>query len=125
MRGSRTFCQIGSKFEFIETVSIDEGREDQNTTISGPSSAGQRNAFRWRDDDGPLMNTDLVALCFFQGILTSIAKKPYIFRFFLGGGSRPPAPPPPPLDPYMTLAIITFNESRVITLEVVAEVYAP
>ena len=27
----------GSKFEFI--FSIDEGREDQNTNISGPSSA--------------------------------------------------------------------------------------
>ena len=32
---------------------------------------------------------------------------------------------PPPLDPYMTLAVNTFNESRVITLEVVVEVFAP
>ena len=94
MRGSRTLCQMGSIFEFIIFFSIDEGREDQNTTISGPSSARQRNAVSLqRDDDGSTMNAGLVALCFFQGILTSIAKKPYIFGFFGGGGwSRPPAP---------------------------------
>ena len=33
MRGSRTFCQRGSKFEFLYYYFflIDEGREDQNT----------------------------------------------------------------------------------------------
>ena len=45
---------------------VDEGREDPNTTISGPSSAHQRNAikmaFRWRADDGPTLNAGLVAL---------------------------------------------------------------
>ena len=80
-------------------------------------------AFRSKhDDDGPTMNAGLVALFFFQGILTNIAKKPYIFRFF-GGGGRDPLPPP--LDPYMALAVNTFNESRFITLEVVVEVFAP
>ena len=35
----------------------------------------------------------------FQGILISIAKKPYIsYDFSVGGGSGAPAPPPPPLD---------------------------
>ena len=38
-----------------------EGREDQNTTKGGPSSARQRNAFRWRADNGPLLNAGLVA----------------------------------------------------------------
>ena len=46
-----------------------EGGEDPNTTISGPSSVRQRNAiqmaFRWRADDGPVLNASLVALCFF------------------------------------------------------------
>ena len=39
----------------------------------------------------------------FQGIWTSIAKKPYIFVIFQGegGGSEPPDPPPP-LDSHMT-----------------------
>ena len=39
MRRSRTFCQRGSRF-FL----VDEGIEDPNTTINGPSSARQRNA---------------------------------------------------------------------------------
>ena len=76
MRGSRKFCQRGSKF--------------------GPSSARQRNAiemaFRWRADDGPTLNASLVALC--QGIRTSIAQKPYIFVIFQGGPD-PRVPPPP------------------------------
>ena len=45
---------------------VDEGIEDQNTTISVPSSAQQRNAiemaFRWLADDGPKLNAGLVAL---------------------------------------------------------------
>ena len=42
-----------------------EGRADPNTTIRGPSSACQRNAiymaFCWRADDGPTLNSGLVA----------------------------------------------------------------
>ena len=39
----------------------------------------------------------------FQGILTSIAKTPYIFAIFFlgGGGGLDPLPPPLPLDPPM------------------------
>ena len=41
---------------FFVFVLVDEGREDPNTTISGPSSARQRNAilmaFRWCAGDG-------------------------------------------------------------------------
>ena len=70
MRGSRKFCQRGSNFDnvflFFFLHVIDEGREDPNTTISGPSSARQRNAikmaFHWRADDGPTLNAGLVAL---------------------------------------------------------------
>ena len=64
MRGSRKFCQRGSKFDNI--FLIDKGIEDTNTAINGPSSARQRNAikmaFRWRADDGPTLNAGLVAL---------------------------------------------------------------
>ena len=43
----------------------------------------------------------------FQGIRTSIAKKPYIFMIFKGGG---PDPPYRPLDPPMSLSHCTmFN----------------
>ena len=38
----------------------------------------------------------------FQGIWTSIAKKPYIFVIFQGGG---PTPLSPPLDPPMKVAV--------------------
>ena len=69
MRGSRKFCQRGSNidngfccFFFL----VDEGRDDPNIIISGPSSASQRNAilvaFRCRADDDPKLNTDLVTL---------------------------------------------------------------
>ena len=60
VRGGPTFTTI-----FL----VDEGKEDPNTTISGPSSARQRNAiemaFRWRADDGPTLGAGLVyvALC--------------------------------------------------------------
>ena len=41
MRRSRKFCQKRSKFEgFL----VDDEWEDPNTTISGPSTARQRNA---------------------------------------------------------------------------------
>ena len=35
---------------------VDEGREDPNTTISGPSLARQRMAFRWCAGDDPTLN---------------------------------------------------------------------
>ena len=46
VRGSRKFCQRGSNFDnvFFFLFFFFEGRKDQNTTISGPSSARQRNA---------------------------------------------------------------------------------
>ena len=42
MRGSRKVCQRGSNFDNF----FDEGREDQNSTKSDPSSARQRNAIQ-------------------------------------------------------------------------------
>ena len=44
MRGSRNFCQRGSDFDNI--LLVDERRDDQNTTKSGPSSARQQNAIK-------------------------------------------------------------------------------
>ena len=46
-------------------------------------------AFRWRADDASTLNACLVVLWFFQGIRTSIAKKPYIYVIFQGGGADP------------------------------------
>ena len=66
MRGSRKICQRGptlTTFFFVFSV---EGREDQKTTISEPSSARKRIAilitFRCRADNGPTLNAGLVAL---------------------------------------------------------------
>ena len=42
MHGSRKLCQSGSNID--KFFLVDEEREDQNITISGPSSARQRNA---------------------------------------------------------------------------------
>ena len=50
-------------FSFLFFFFFDEGRYDSNTTISGPSTARQRNAiqmtFRWRADGGPTLNAGL------------------------------------------------------------------
>ena len=50
---------------------VDEGRKDPNTTISGSSSARQRNAnkmaFHWRANACPTLNAGLVAFLFFMG----------------------------------------------------------
>ena len=59
MRGSRKFCQRGSN---TDNVFLRECREDRNATKSGPSSARQQNAFRWRADDGPPLNSGFVHL---------------------------------------------------------------
>ena len=61
MRGSRTFCQRGSNFDGFY-----EGREDPNSNISGLTSIREQNAiqmaFRWRAEDGQILNAGLVAL---------------------------------------------------------------
>ena len=44
-------------------------------------------------DDGPTLNTGLVALLFFRGTQTCTARKPYIFVIFGGGGPDPLSPP--------------------------------
>ena len=68
--------------------------------IIGPPAKRHLMAFCWRADDGLTLNTGLVCLffffVFFQWILTSIAKKPYIFGIFQGGGGPDPLHPPPP-----------------------------
>ena len=65
MRRSRKFCQRGSIFEKVLFL-VDEGRNGPNSTKSGPASTRQRKAikmaFPWRADDGPTLNSGLVAL---------------------------------------------------------------
>ena len=73
---------------FLFVFLVDEGREDPNTSISGPSSACQRM---------PMMaNIEcwLSSLVIFQEIRTSIARKPYIFVILQGGRVWTPVPPP-------------------------------
>ena len=62
----------------------------QNTTIGGPSSACQRNAFRLRADNGPTLNAGLVA-CNFSGDLDQYCLETLFFAIFKGG--------PDPLSP--------------------------
>ena len=71
------------------------GERKSNTTISGASSANQRNdiqmMFRWFANDGPTLNLAW-KLCEFQGFRTSITLKPCIFMIFQGGGPDPLPP---------------------------------
>ena len=69
-------------------IFVDEGRENQNTTIGGPSSAHQRNAFRWQADNGPTLNAGLVA-CDFSGELDQYCLETLFLVIFKGGGGGP------------------------------------
>ena len=52
-----SFVRAGPTLTFFLFVFlVDEGGEEPNTTISGPSSARQRNAIKWRFAGGPLMS---------------------------------------------------------------------
>ena len=66
MRRSRKLCQRRSNSGRVFLV--DKGREDPNTTKSGPSLTCQRKAiymaFHWQADDGPTLSAGLVVLCF-------------------------------------------------------------
>ena len=92
MRESRKFCQRGSNFDvfFVGFFlgffwgggwggggGVDDGREDPNTTISGPSLLSCQ---CWPN----------IESCYFE-VRTNIAKKLYIFVIFQGG----PDPLPP------------------------------
>ena len=62
-----------------------------------PSSVRQGTpAFRWRADDGPTLNTGLVALWFFRGSRPVLLENPIFLWFFKGGGGHDLLPPPPP-----------------------------
>ena len=60
MPGSRKFCQREFNLNVLFFNVVDEGWEDPNTTISGPSSAlkemPRKWLFRWHADDGPTLN---------------------------------------------------------------------
>ena len=53
---ARQFCQRGPNSDRFFLVA--EGRENPNTTKSGPSSASQETP--WRVDDGPTLNAGYV-----------------------------------------------------------------
>ena len=53
MHGSRTFVRGGSTLTVF--FLIDDGREDPNTSISGPSLAVSKTPFKWHFTGMPLM----------------------------------------------------------------------
>ena len=57
MRGPRKFFSEGSDFDNV--LLVDEGREDLNTTISGPMFS--------QVHGGPILNAGLVALWCYRG----------------------------------------------------------
>ena len=54
LHGSRKFCQRGSYFVNVFFL-VNEGRDDPNTTIGGPTSARQQTPLKWRFTVVPLM----------------------------------------------------------------------
>ena len=51
-------------------------------------------AFRWGADDGPTLNTDLVALSFSRGSGLVLLRNPTALSDFPGEGVFTPCPPP-------------------------------
>ena len=90
MRGSRKLCQRGSNSDNVFFFFLMRGKRIQislqaghHRRLNGVSLAG-----RW----WPNIECWLCSFVIFQGIQTSIAKKPYIFVIFQVEGSGPPAP---------------------------------
>ena len=83
MRGSRMFCQRGSKCDNVVFFLVDGGIEDPNTAKMGHHRLVGR---CW-----PNIECWLGSFVILLGIRTSIAKKPYILWFFRGV----PTPCPP------------------------------
>ena len=121
MRGSRKFCQRGSKFD--------------NVFFSWWGDRGSKCHYKWATIDPPAkhhLNGVLLAgrwwtniecwlgsFVIFQGILTSIAKKPYIFFIFQGD----PDPLSPLWIPHVTIPFFSsffFVSSFFVSLEVEA-----
>ena len=90
----------GSNFDKIFLV--DEGKKDQNTNISRPSSNRQRMVFLWRADEGPTLNVGLVALLILRGSGPVLLRNP-IFCDFRGVMTSCP-----PLDPPMLWSLLTY-----------------
>ena len=97
MRESRKFCQRSSDSDFFFFFFFFvRGEKIQIALKVGIIGL----PFKGRFAGGPMMaNIEcwLGSFVIFQGIRTSIAKKPYIF-FYLSGWFRTPCSPPPPLD---------------------------
>ena len=91
MYGSRNFCQRGSKltvFSFFFSL-VDEKRDDKIPLKAGHHRPASETPFKWRFAGMSMMfehcmNSGLVAFFIFQGIRTSIAKKPLIFVILWG-----------------------------------------
>ena len=75
MRGSRTFCQRGSKFEFLYYFFFKLMRGEK---IKIPLLAAT-------------MNAGLVALCFFRGSRPVLLRNPIFLDFSGGGGGLAPS----------------------------------
>ena len=90
----RKHLSEGSNFDNVFFI-VDEGgsKYHHKRAIDGPPAKIHLNGVSLACQyDAPKLNAGLVAFQGFQGIRTSIAKKPYIFVIFRGGGSRPPPP---------------------------------
>ena len=70
MRGYKKFCP-----HLITFFLVDEGIEDPNLTKMGHHGPASETPLKLWADDGSTLNDSFVI---FQGIRTSIAKKPYI-----------------------------------------------
>ena len=92
MRRSRKFCQRGSNFDNFFLIA-DERRKDPKTTIIKraiicPPAKRHLNGVLLACRCWPNIECWLGSFVIFQGVCTSIAKKPYIFLIFQGRGGE-------------------------------------
>ena len=66
-------------------------------------------AFRWRVNDGPILNSSLVAFWFFRGSRPVLLRNPKFWWFFMGWGGGVWTPCPLPLDLPMNISFEKTN----------------
>ena len=101
MHGTRIFLDGVHFWRFFFYLIFSKYHEKR--AIIGPPAKRHLNGVSLACQWWPNIECWLGSFMIIQGILTSIAKKPYIFVIFQAGGEVPdPLPPLPPLDPRMS-----------------------
>ena len=80
--------KVLSEGVFLGVFLVDEGREDQNTTIAGHHRPASGTPFKWRFTGEPMMAIEcwLGSFVILRGSGPTLLGNPIFYCFFMGGG---------------------------------------